>query len=377
MLLTKDPAVVTRSYEKAGWDNSSAKSGFRREVAERRFANWEGPKLRLDYQDVAAGLSLFDPGRVAAPIRKRIAAGLPPAAPAPEPEPPEEGRYAGEPDDRPLDFVWRYVADESRGDELRFSIRSALKHYRGEARIWVVGDRPDWYAGRYVPCPRASKVRHLDTAHKFAAMAACGEIDDTFCSMMDDVYLMKPLGFHDLAVPHAQNRKHYTPERVRGKAKSHAELKRATARALHAAGYARVPDYGTHTPKIYRRSEIGRWIEEFRMKQVELVSCLLFGTLQRHPRSPVAGPYRRVLQKGDVERGVRVDGRAILNHVDKAWSPALREALEARFPNPSPCERVDGLSPGPGEDADADDRRAPPPDRLADEIFGGGLLRAA
>ena len=247
----------------------------------------------------------------------------------------------------PLDFVWLYVDGPARGDELRFSIRSVLKNYRGEARVWVVGDKPPWYRGRRLPHDRVKGGARIDRAHKFAAVAACGEIGETFCAMQDDVYLMRPVSFGELDTLYTQGRGYGPGIDVEpGKSGSFQRQKVDTANALLAAGHAHVADGASHTPKIYRKGVVREGISRFGMLDTPRVCCLVFGALTGYARHVPAGRFRRVLRKGQLENGVPIDDRPVLNHPDRAWSPELRAALARRFPETSACETVEGARPG-------------------------------
>lgn len=45
-------------------------------------------------------------------------------------------------------YPYRHSSDNGR--ELRHSIRSMVKHFRGISGVCIIGDKPDWYTGEYV-----------------------------------------------------------------------------------------------------------------------------------------------------------------------------------------------------------------------------------
>lgn len=89
-----------------------------------------------------------------------------------------------------FNFVWVLGSGSTwQNYEIRFSIRSVLKHHPN-ANILIIGERPTWFRGLrhvYVPdsheCPYVNQWRKLEKA--------C-ELFDEFIYMDDDFYLMKP-----------------------------------------------------------------------------------------------------------------------------------------------------------------------------------------
>ena len=88
-----------------------------------------------------------------------------------------------------MDYV--YFIRKGDNEELRYSIRSVLKH-TPDARIWVIGNKPDWYVGNFIPT--------FDTLQKFDNIVTCcqaaadsREISDPFVWMNDDFFIVKPI----------------------------------------------------------------------------------------------------------------------------------------------------------------------------------------
>ena len=44
-----------------------------------------------------------------------------------------------------------YRHDPSNGFELRYAIRSMVKHFKGMSGVVLIGDKPDWYCGGHIP----------------------------------------------------------------------------------------------------------------------------------------------------------------------------------------------------------------------------------
>ena len=247
----------------------------------------------------------------------------------------------------PLDFVYLYVEGPARGDELRYSIRSVFKNYLGPARIWVVGDKPDWYTGLHIPLKRMRKQpgrARLDRAKKFYHIATeVSEIQDRFVAMQDDIYLVSPVSYYDL------NRRWIngtplTPEKI---ARWHPrdgyqKQKKNTAIKLYEKGVEYVSDYSTHTPKFYYKEDLARVIDTFDALKEPLVCTILYdNAIQRVDRPFPIQPFRvRLKSKSHSAENLMIQckGKLFLNHLDSSWTDETRLALETMFPSKSIAE---------------------------------------
>ena len=82
-----------------------------------------------------------------------------------------------------MQFVWVYWHGGARNDELRWSIRSVIKNYRGTAKILVVGDKPPWYNGPHLRVKRVKPGKYRafrDSLNKLIIATASKETDDEF-----------------------------------------------------------------------------------------------------------------------------------------------------------------------------------------------------
>lgn len=85
-----------------------------------------------------------------------------------------------------MDFV--YICRPGENEELRYSIRSIIKNMDAK-NIWVVGGKPDWYEGNFIPV--------TDTGNKFQNIQQClsvicdiHEISEDFIFMNDDFFVL-------------------------------------------------------------------------------------------------------------------------------------------------------------------------------------------
>lgn len=89
-----------------------------------------------------------------------------------------------------MDFV--YICKDGENEELRYSIRSVL-HYFPNARIWVVGGKPDWYIGNYIQVEQVKKNKYENAKNNLVEMCKHKEISNDFILMNDDFYIVKPI----------------------------------------------------------------------------------------------------------------------------------------------------------------------------------------
>lgn len=88
-----------------------------------------------------------------------------------------------------MDFV--YTCRDGENEELRYSIRSVVKNYE-DANIWVVGGKPDWYVGNYIPVKQASNS-HTNQFHNLLTACNSDQISNNFILMNDDFFIINKI----------------------------------------------------------------------------------------------------------------------------------------------------------------------------------------
>lgn len=109
-------------------------------------------------------------------------------------------------------FVWIYMHDRKHADDLKLSMLSIHKFFKGDYEFVVVGDVPSWYVGKSIRIPMVSlsearkvtqslaRHRYVDTMLKMRQACVSGELDDNFIWMMDDQVFIRDFNasFFDL-----------------------------------------------------------------------------------------------------------------------------------------------------------------------------------
>jgi len=90
-----------------------------------------------------------------------------------------------------LDFV--YICREGDNEELRYSIRSVVQNLP-HANIWVVGGKPRWYQGNYIPVKQKG-TKFENARANMNAIVSCNQISNDFILMNDDFFIMSPIDY--------------------------------------------------------------------------------------------------------------------------------------------------------------------------------------
>jgi hypothetical protein len=85
-----------------------------------------------------------------------------------------------------LDLV--YICRSGPNEELRYSIRSAVKNLSFD-NLWVVGGKPEWYTGNYIELPQ-DKSKYTNARKNLLAVCSSKEISSSFILMNDDFYII-------------------------------------------------------------------------------------------------------------------------------------------------------------------------------------------
>lgn len=84
-----------------------------------------------------------------------------------------------------------YICRDGENEELRYSIRSAVTNLPHD-KIWVVGGKPDWYAGPYIEVPQ-TLTKYQNVARNLNAAYSSKLISEEIILMNDDFFIIKPL----------------------------------------------------------------------------------------------------------------------------------------------------------------------------------------
>jgi hypothetical protein len=232
-----------------------------------------------------------------------------------------------------MQFVWFYVPGPDNGLELQISIRSVRRNFDGEATVTVVGTKPSWHNGHFIPLQPNARSREAmsrrpfrDTQAKIAHCLYHPEVDEKFVWMMDDVYLMKRTHLEDLEVPR------FDPwYKVNTKTVWH-QLIRITFAALAKNGKSNL-QYGTHIPHVFHKSKLAEMFSAYDYPRQLLLFEILYGNHVHDPQCsvPYTGFLTRLLSRVSEKQLNAIDCN-VLNYQSRVWNSTMREWLMGKFP---------------------------------------------
>lgn len=242
-------------------------------------------------------------------------------------------------------FIWLYLQDAAKGDELRYSIRSVYKYFSGTPKITLVGDKPDWYCGHYIHMPRIQTVPDarfhglFDTTHKLHTTIQLADIDDQFVLMMDDHYFLRSVTLADLLVPRAKPA--WVPRETHW---WDASITR-TMQALERHGRS-THLFETHLMHVFEREKLLKIFATFDLHNVPLAKNTLYGNIYRDfPQNctPFVVSPQRNQSKQQLNKIAL--SSTVLNHASHCWDATLHAWLDNRLHEPAEVEVCHTLYP--------------------------------
>ena len=240
-----------------------------------------------------------------------------------------------------MQFVWMYWAEGAQGQELLHSMRSVEKHYKGEnLKITLVGDKPDWYHGHHLPCPRikpnGSYTPFRDNLHKTLHACFSEEVNEEWIWMADDVYFVQDVTREEVIAPR------YSKELSRGNVESHSRknrwqrIKRASFYRLEDANpdIEVMYDYATHMPRHVVSSDLIAIAVKYNLANDYANWEVLYGNhFYKNPK-PLRPFFNRVGRARSLDWWRRTKTKAkIINHVEKAYNEEFESFLKETFPD--------------------------------------------
>ena len=151
-----------------------------------------------------------------------------------------------------MDIV--YICREGDNEELRYSIRSAIKNLPHD-NLWLVGGKPDWYKGPYIPTVQ-DKSYFLNAKGNIRKILHSDEISDSFILMNDDFFVMNPVKdlpymYSGLLLDKIQTRERHNPGDL------YTRMLIKTYSELYQRSRIKQPlDYELHVPMIFEKEKL-------------------------------------------------------------------------------------------------------------------------
>lgn len=240
-----------------------------------------------------------------------------------------------------MQFVWFYIPGPEDGVELRLSIRSVQKNFIGTPQITVIGDKPSWYNGHFIPVKRFSGIKdHVskrpwrDTQNKLVTAVNHPEIDEEFVWIMDDCFMLKPTSIEEMRI------QRYDPWYRSSRKSTWHKLIADTFSVLKKAGFGTL-QYGTHLPHVFKKSNLIDMFKRYGYPMNMYLFEILYGNTYRNPQEalPYSGTFNDIEYPKFLVRHLRpqrlieldsVDAN-FMNHQSLAWGPTLKKWIEQKL----------------------------------------------
>ena len=232
-------------------------------------------------------------------------------------------------------FIWPYLSQEAKGEELRYSIRSVL-HWYPEAEVVVIGDKPDWYKGKHIPAPRLPRQRFQSFKDVFNKLKiACSQYDQ-FVWMHDDMYWVNEFKIRDAATPkyiRYVTQEHYK-DWLKKKKNPWAQTKKLAYEWL-LVNNRPTYDFAAHLPQPIISKQLLELDTELNLsKNYRNFEICYFNTY----RSADAENWSRLhLRVNEPVEHVYTEFK-LLNHTNAMYAGVVEKFLAERFPLPSLVE---------------------------------------
>ena len=151
-----------------------------------------------------------------------------------------------------MDIV--YVCREGENEELRYSIRSVVENLESCSKVWVVGSKPDWYTGNFIPVENISdKFTNIRNCIKIACET--DDISDDFVLMNDDFFILRKLNSVSLYHGGLLFKRFMQHQDMCGP-NVYANLLARTDAALKKIGIKEPLNYDLHTPMVINKTKM-------------------------------------------------------------------------------------------------------------------------
>ena len=150
-----------------------------------------------------------------------------------------------------MDLV--YICRDGENEELRYSIRSAVKNLPHD-KIWVVGGKPDWYIGNYIEVDQG-KAKYINARNNLKAICDSSNISESFVLMNDDFYIINKVDSVPYMYSGTLDDKIQQREDIFS-GNSYTNLLRQTLGSLYKKKKTVILDYELHVPMIMEKKKL-------------------------------------------------------------------------------------------------------------------------
>jgi len=230
------------------------------------------------------------------------------------------------------EITFVYICKAGENEELRYSIRSVIKHFPS-AKIWVVGEPPHWYDGDYIKV-KQNESKYANAFKNLYAILASDKIPKEFVLMNDDFFIIKEFDPKQYWYEESIEEKHgkYFDAYERS---SYTRRLSETKHRLHKMGYTNAKSYELHVPFYVEKWKLARAI-----KNESLLWRSMYGNMFE-----VGGEYMEdvkvyaTVKMNFKNHNYKKSKSAFLSSDDVAFETVLKDYLAKKFPKATKYEK--------------------------------------
>jgi hypothetical protein len=225
-----------------------------------------------------------------------------------------------------------YICRNGENEELRYSLRS-IEFNMPHDNVWVVGGKPDWYSGNYIPVEQSGR-KYENARNNLKAIVNSVEISEDFILMNDDFFVIDKID----NVPYW-----YTgslKSRIKdltdgyGPNTTYLRMLALTEKTIRKTGIQEPLDYELHTPMIMNRHKLGPIIEMPSLWRSTYGNLYEVGGFE-HEDIKVYSDFSFEKRNG---LPIDISNECFLSGSDRSFGLLYKKILKDQFQNPSKYE---------------------------------------
>ena len=230
-----------------------------------------------------------------------------------------------------MDFV--YICRDGENEELRYSIRSVLNSFP-EAKVWLVGGKPEWYSGHCVSVEQNSN-KYANALKNLKSLCEHPEISDNFVLMNDDFFIIKKINSVDQFYNGLLSDKINRFTQITGSSMYIKKLI-TTNKKLIDLGIKNPIDYELHTPMPMNKTGLLDVIEKY----PECLWRSMFGNLYNVGGTQMDDVKIYVNKRHLARSNEITDNSIYMSTEDTSLNVMLDKMLRQMLPDPSIYEKI-------------------------------------
>lgn len=235
-----------------------------------------------------------------------------------------------------IDLVYK-VGNTSEGEnynELRYSIRSAVRHFKDLGIVYIIGTKPSWLEGikhiELSDCYTSNKDANL--INKLILTCCDSNLSDQFLNMSDDFFFLQDIDSQFFKVPiHNNNIIDFKPDHTLTK------WERRLQRTIDVLKSKNLPTncYDIHVPQLIDKQLYPKIMfnYDYGFGEGYCGNTLYFNSINEQGKSIEEHTLQRfetkLLNVNDIENAVR--NKLLLNYTVSSFNSVMQSFLQNKF----------------------------------------------